>query len=149
VDVCRRDGAGAARRSEFVRLPVPAGADRRAVRLLLADHAAEPVVRAGGPSWAAARLLAGRLGTTFSVADLGSLHAGGMIRSAAFHPVVSGPAGVAFGVVGTERTTTLTVRARRRDFSPTAVAVLLDAFAAVLPAPQPVADRPSATAAVR
>lgn len=145
VEVCRRDGER--RRASFLRLPVPAGADRRTVRLLMAAQAAEPPLQPGGPAWLAARLTAGRLGTTVSVSHLGTLGAAGIL-SAAYFPVVSGPAGLAFGVVSTERTTTVTVRARRRDFSTSALSALLDAFTAVLPAPRPVAgastDAPAA-----
>jgi hypothetical protein len=89
-------------------------------------------------------MLAGRLGATFLVSNLGVVDLGGTVRSAAFYPVVSGPAGVAFGGVTTGTTTTMTIRTRRRDFSPNAAATLLDSLIAVLPAARPVHPRPSA-----
>ncbi len=75
------------------------------------------------------RLLAGRLGSTFLVSNLGLVSTGDTVRSLAFYPAASGRSGVAFGAATTGGTTTVTVRARRRDFDAPAAARLLAGFA--------------------
>ncbi|WP_439382979.1 hypothetical protein [Amycolatopsis lexingtonensis] len=74
------------------------------------------------------RLLAGRLGSTFLVSNLGVVSTGDTVRSLAFYPAASGRSGVAFGAATTGGTTTVTVRARRKDFDAPAAARLLDGF---------------------
>jgi len=71
------------------------------------------------------RALARRLGATFLVSNVGAVEIGEPVRSLAFFPQPSGPAGLAIGVVSTAAATSLTVRARRRDFTDDAVADLL------------------------
>ncbi|WP_199442721.1 hypothetical protein [Umezawaea beigongshangensis] len=130
IGAARRGGAHPVPRldSTFFRLPLDEHADESGVRALLAAAAPEPdfppsssrVARAG------IRALSGRLGSTFLVSNLGVVHAGGSVRSLAFHPAATGRSGVAFGAVTTGGTTTVTLRARRRDFGDAAAAELLD-----------------------
>jgi hypothetical protein len=54
------------------------------------------------------------------------------VTSLAFFPQCSGPSGVAVGVVSTAAATSLTVRARRRDFTVEAAADLLDRLVAAV-----------------
>ncbi|MFS8096844.1 hypothetical protein LFM09_06845 [Lentzea alba] len=112
--------------SALLRLRLPARADENDVRALLAGAAPEtgfpskrnPVARLG------MRLLAARLGSTFLVSNLGVVDAD--VRALRFFPAASGRSGVAFGVVTTGEVTTVTVRARRRDFGADDAAGLLD-----------------------
>lgn len=112
--------------SALLRLRLPAGASQDDVRVLLANAAPEagfpsahnPLARLG------MRVLAPRLGSTFLVSNLGVVDAN--VRALRFFPSASGRSGVAFGVVTAGEVTTLTVRARRRDFGPEAAARLLD-----------------------
>ncbi|TWP54266.1 hypothetical protein FKR81_01540 [Lentzea tibetensis] len=112
--------------SALLRLRMPVGADENAVRVLLANAAPE----AGFPSAQnlvarlGMRLLAPRLGSTFLASNLGVVKAG--VRAVRFYPSASGRSGVAFGVVTTGEFTTVTLRARRRDFGADAAAELLD-----------------------
>jgi hypothetical protein len=55
---------------------------------------------------------------------------GAPVASLTFFPQPSGPSGVAIGVVSTAGTTSLTVRARQRDFHAAAAADLLDRLVA-------------------
>ncbi len=130
-------GVGASRRggadlvpdlaSTFFRLHLGATTDEAAVRSRLAATPPEPDFP-GTPSVLARqaiRALSGRLGSTFLVSNLGVVHAGGLVRAIAFHPCAGGRSGVAFGAATVGGTTTVTLRARRRDFGPTAAADLL------------------------
>jgi hypothetical protein len=74
------------------------------------------------------RLLASRLGSTFLVSNLGAVATGDTVRSLAFYPAASGRSGVAFGAATTGGTTTVTVRARRKDFDALSAAKLLGEF---------------------
>jgi hypothetical protein len=78
------------------------------------------------------RLLASRLGSTFLVSNLGVVSTGDTVRSLAFYPAASGRSGVAFGAATTGGTTTVTVRARRKDFDALAAARLLAEFRAAV-----------------
>ncbi len=112
--------------SALLRLRLPTGAGMDDVRVLLANAAPEarfpsernPLARLG------MRLLASRLGSTFLASNLGVVEAN--VRALRFFPSASGRSGVAFGVVTTGEVTTVTVRARRRDFAHGAAAGLLD-----------------------
>lgn len=75
-----------------------------------------PVSDAGGFGPLLVRLLASRLGATVLVSNLGLLE-GRSVEALRFWPAASGPAGVAFGLASTRRTTTLTARARGGWFS--------------------------------
>lgn len=113
--------------SAFFRLRLRPGVDVAAV---LAAQAPEPDFPARSSRLArlGTRLLASRLGSTFLVSNLGVVSTGDTVRSLAFYPAASGRSGVAFGAATTGAVTTLTVRARRRDFDARAAARLLDAF---------------------
>ena len=119
--------------SAFFRLPLPPGADLPAVRTMLAARAPEPdfPARRNPVAGLAIRALAPRLGSTFLMSNLGVVDA--PVASLAFHPAASGRSGVAFGATTVGATTTLTVRARGRDFAPGAAAALLDLLVSGLP----------------
>ncbi|UMO99476.1 hypothetical protein [Amycolatopsis sp. EV170708-02-1] len=78
------------------------------------------------------RLLAGRLGSTYLVSNLGVVSAADAVTSIAFYPAASGRSGVAFGAVTVGETSTLTVRARRKDFDDAATADLADGIVEAL-----------------
>jgi hypothetical protein len=61
------------------------------------------------------RALSDRLGSTLLVSNLAQLKGAGL-RSAAFYPVAHGVSGVALGAARVEDTTTITIRARLKDF---------------------------------
>jgi hypothetical protein len=113
--------------SAFFRLRLRPGADVAAV---LANQAPEPDFPARSSRLArlGTRLLASRLGSTFLVSNLGVVSAGDTVRSLAFYPAASGRSGVAFGAATTGVTTTVTIRARRRDFDAAAAGRLLGEF---------------------
>lgn len=130
-------GIGASRRagaalvpdlsSTFFRLPLGTSTDEATVRALLARAAPEPDFPRSASVVArkAIRALAGRLGSTFLASNLGVVHAGETVRALSFHPAASGRSGVAFGAVTVGDTTTVTLRARRRDFDEAAATELL------------------------
>jgi hypothetical protein len=129
IGASRRDGDDLTpeHRAAYLRLRLPPRADRGLVRAMLENQRLEPdfppsrnvVVRLGS------RALARRLGATFLVSNVGAVEIGEPVTSLAFFPQPSGPAGLAVGVVSTDAATSLTVRARRRDFTDDAVADLL------------------------
>jgi hypothetical protein len=130
IGASRRDGDDLTpeHRAAYLRLRLPPGADRALVRAMLDSQRLEPdfppsrnvVVRLGS------RALAGRLGATFLVSNVGAVQVGGPVPALTFFPQPSGPSGVAIGLVSTDGATSLTVRARRRDFTDAAVADLLE-----------------------
>jgi hypothetical protein len=136
IGASRRDGDDLTpeHRAAYLRLRLPLGADRALVRAMLENQRLEPdfppsrnvVVRLGS------RALARRLGATFLVSNLGSVEVGAPVPALTFFPQPSGPSGVAIGVVSTAGATSLTVRARRRDFTETAAADLLDRLVAAV-----------------
>ncbi len=113
--------------SAFFRLRLRPGADVAAV---LAGRPPEPDFPARSSRLArlGTRLLASRLGSTFLVSNLGVVSTGDTVRSLAFYPAASGRSGVAFGAATTGEVTTVTVRARRRDFDAAAATRLLAEF---------------------
>ncbi|SEF26017.1 hypothetical protein SAMN05421837_10345 [Amycolatopsis pretoriensis] len=117
--------------SAFFRLRLRPGADVAAV---LAAQPPEPDFPARSSRLArlGTRLLAGRLGSTFLVSNLGVVSTGDTVRSLAFYPAASGRSGVAFGAATTGDVTTVTVRARRRDFDAAAAERLLEEFRAAV-----------------
>lgn len=129
VGASRRSGAAPepVHDSAFFRLRLHRGADAAAV---LAAQAPEPDFPARSSKLArlGTRLLASRLGSTFLVSNLGVVSTGDTVRSLAFYPAASGRSGVAFGAATTGETTTVTVRARRKDFDAPAAARLLGEF---------------------
>ncbi|MET8853451.1 hypothetical protein [Amycolatopsis sp. NPDC004625] len=113
--------------SAFFRLRLSPAADVAAV---LGAQPPEPDFPARSSRLArlGTRLLASRLGSTFLVSNLGLVSTGDTVRSLAFYPAASGRSGVAFGAATTGGITTVTVRARRRDFDARAAAGLLGEF---------------------
>ena len=136
IGASRRDGDDLTpeHRAAYLRLRLPAGVDRAGVRDMLENRTLEPdfppsrnvVVRLGS------RLLAQRLGATFLVSNVGAVEVDAPVAALTFFPQPSGPAGVAIGVVSTAGATSLTVRARRRDFTDAAAADLLDRMVAAV-----------------
>jgi hypothetical protein len=120
--------------SAFLRLRLPAAPSDAVVRRMVAERPPEPDY----PRTAAAtprlltRALAGRLGSTFLVSNLGVVQAGPAVRSLAFHPTAGGRSGVAIGAATVGSTTTITLRARRADFDAGAADELLAAVVAEL-----------------
>lgn len=128
VGVSRRGGDDIAPRDEsaFLRLPVES-TDEAHIRQALANQAPEPQFpdSPGLLTTLGTRLLAGRLGSSFLVSNLGVVSTPDTVRSLAFHPAVGGRSAVAFGAVTTADATTLTLRVRACDFSDDAAAALL------------------------
>jgi hypothetical protein len=117
--------------SAFFRLRLRSGRKNAAdVAAVLAAQPPEPDFPARSSRLArlGTRLLASRLGSTFLVSNLGVVSTGDTVRSLAFYPAASGRSGVAFGAATTGGTTTVTVRARRKDFDAAAAARLLAEF---------------------
>lgn len=113
--------AGAApkpeRDSAFFRLRLKSAPLAGEVGISLAARPPEPDFPARSSTIArlGTRLLASRLGSTFLVSNLGVVSAAG-VRSIAFYPAASGRSGVAFGAATVGDISTVTVRARRKDF---------------------------------
>lgn len=130
VGASRRSGATTrpVQESAFFRLRLQPDARVEDVARMLRDHTPEPEfpARSSGLFRFGTRLLARRLGSTFLVSNLGVVDTGGEVAALAFYPAASGRSGVAFGAVTVDGTTTLTVRARRRDFDERAAAALAD-----------------------
>jgi hypothetical protein len=116
--------------SAFFRLRLPSDPDSAAVADVLRAQPPEPdfPARSSRIARLGTRLLASRLGSTFLVSNLGVVAAGDAVRSIAFYPAASGRSGVAFGAATTGDTTTVTVRARRKDFGAAAAGRLADRF---------------------
>jgi hypothetical protein len=118
-------GPGAAprigRQATWFRLPVPVGSTADVVRRLLVERGPEPSPAEGALRAARATGLASRLerrtGSTLLVSNLGALTPPAAVADAAFYPAAHGRSGVAVGAVATGGVTTVTLRARRRDFS--------------------------------
>jgi hypothetical protein len=122
-------------RAAYLRLRLPRDADPQRVRDLLDRLRPEPTFPVSRNRLAAlaSQALAGRLGATFLVSNLGAVRVGAPVRSVAFFPQGTGRTAVAFGVTSTASTTSLTVRAKASAFSGAAAADLLKRFAACLP----------------
>ncbi|RZS44771.1 hypothetical protein EV193_101650 [Herbihabitans rhizosphaerae] len=116
-------------RSTFLRLRLPGDTTTtQRIREMLASQPTEPdfPARSSAPARALIRLLAPRLGSTFLASNLGPVSAGDTVRSLEFYPEASGRSGVAFGAATVADTTTITVRARGRDFDDASARALLD-----------------------
>ncbi|MGH3860858.1 hypothetical protein [Actinokineospora sp.] len=129
VGVSRRGGDDIAPRDEsaFLRLPLES-TDQTHISQALAGQAPEPRFpdSPGLLTTLGTRLLANRLGSSFLVSNLGAASTSDVVRTLAFHPAASGRSAVAFGAVTVADTTTITMRARARDFDPEAAGTLLD-----------------------
>ncbi|CRK61366.1 hypothetical protein [Alloactinosynnema sp. L-07] len=139
VGVSRRGGDDIAPRddSAFLRLPIPRDASPSDIRARLAEQAPEPQFPSSpGPlTTLGTRLLAGRLGSSFLVSNLGPVSTSDEVRALAFHPAASGRSAVAFGAVTVADTTTLTLRVRARDFTYESAAELLSSLVTELREP--------------
>jgi hypothetical protein len=120
--------------SAFFRLRLRSGPDAEDVGQLLATNPPEPdfPARSSRIMRLGTRLLASRLGSTFLVSNLGVVSAGDAVRSLAFYPAASGRSGVAFGAATVGETTTVTIRARRKDFDGLAARQLVDELVAAV-----------------
>ena len=95
------------------------------------DHAGGTGAPGGALSRAAVRVLAPRLGSTLLVSHLGAVTAPAA-DSLAFYPVTAGGTGVSAGLVTHDGATTLTLRARARQWDEAALGGLLDESLAAL-----------------
>ncbi|MBB5850791.1 hypothetical protein HDA45_000878 [Amycolatopsis umgeniensis] len=120
--------------SAFFRLRLGARPSAADVGALLAAQPPEPDFPAGSSRIArlGTRLLAGRLGSTYLVSNLGVVSVADAVTSIAFYPAASGRSGVAFGAATVGDTSTVTVRARRKDFDDAATAGLADGIVEAL-----------------
>ncbi len=132
VGASRRAGRSASlddapRRSAWFRIRIT-DLDPNAIRDQLRRQPPEPtpVLPALAPAagWLG-RGLASRLGSTLLVSNLGRLEPHGPVTAAAFYPSAHGRSGLSVGCVTVDETTTVTVRARRRDYTEQAAADLL------------------------
>ena len=114
--------------SAFFRLRLRPGPAVEDVGKLLAEQPPEPDFPARESRFMrlGTRILASRLGSTFLVSNLGVVTAGDAVRSLAFYPAASGRSGVAFGAATVGETTTVTIRARRKDFDGPSAGQLVD-----------------------
>jgi hypothetical protein len=142
VGASRRPGTDLSleERSAYLRIR-PRSGGLNDVRAALYSAAPEPApdLAGGRPRrWAVAlaaigaRALSARLGSTLLVSNLGLVTGPDGLRSVAFHPVAHGRSGLAVGAATVGGVTTLTVRARRRDFDPAGAQAFLVALAAEL-----------------
>jgi hypothetical protein len=129
IGASRRSGADPlpVNDSTWLRLRVPGDTDPERLRAILAEQPPEPDFPARSSRLATliTRTLAGRLGSTFLTSNLGVVAVRGGVRALSFYPCAGGRSGVAFGAVTTDDRTTITLRARRRDFDEPAARELL------------------------
>jgi hypothetical protein len=140
VGASRRPGSdsGLTEHSTWLRLRVPPGATTEAVRAMLASASPEPLAPRAmtRPTVGRLALLAAeRTGSTLLVSNLGRLQPAGPVTAAALYPSAHGRSGISIGAVTVAGATTLTVRARRRDFGRPAAAAFLDLVAGGLSGP--------------
>lgn len=108
------------RETAYLRLELPAHCSDQEVGEALASALPEPdfpATRGAGIGPLVTRLLSSRLGATALVSNLGRLSASEAAVSATFWPAASGPSGIAVGLVTVGERSTLSVRARRSDFT--------------------------------
>jgi hypothetical protein len=122
------------RDSAFFRIRLKPAPDSEEVGKVLAAQPPEPdfPARSSRIAQLGTRLLAGRLGSTFLVSNLGLVSAPDVVRSISFYPAASGRSGVAFGAATVGDTSTVTVRARRKDFDESAIGRLADSLVLAL-----------------
>ena len=141
IGASRRSGADPlpVNDSTWLRLRVPGDTDAKRLRAMLADQPPEPdfPARSSRLATLVTRALAGRLGSTFLTSNLGVVAVQGGVRALSFYPCAGGRSGVAFGAVTTGDRTTITLRARRRDFDEPAARALLGELVRGLDDPGP------------
>lgn len=116
------------RQTAYLRFRPDPGWGREQVQAAFAELDPEPefpVTSAGGIGPRVTRLLRARLGATAQLSNLGVIEGDGLDYAAMF-PALSGPRGLAVGLVSTARSTTLSLRTRGSEFGPTDTATLLD-----------------------
>lgn len=108
------------RRTAYLRFAFDPGWTREQARRAFAELAPEPEfpeTSAGGLGPRITRLLRQRLGATAQISNLGVLDGPG-VEYAAMFPALSGPRGLAVGLVSTPTATTLSLRTRGTEFGP-------------------------------
>lgn len=120
--------------SAFFRLRLGREATAADVSAVLATQPPEPdfPARSSRIARLGTRLLASRLGSTYLVSNLGIVSGAAAVTSIAFYPAASGRSGVAFGAATVGETSTVTVRARRKDFDDVATGGLADGLVEAL-----------------
>jgi len=133
VGLSRRPGSAPALadQSAYARVSL-AGRDLVATRLALASARPEPAPPAGSRALAVvarlARPLAGRVGSTLLLSNLGRIEAPEDVLSITFWPVAHGRSGVALGVATVGDATVLGLRALRTSFDEAGASSLLEAI---------------------
>lgn len=115
------------RQTAYLRLRLDPAWDRdqaRAAFRALAPEPEFPETSVGGIGPRVTRMLRNRLGATAQVSNLGVIEGDGLEYAAMF-PALSGPRGLAVGLVSTGGTTTLSLRTRCSEFAPEDAADLL------------------------
>ena len=123
------------RQTAYLRFPFDLDWDRDQAASAFAALAPEPEfpeTSAGGVGPRLTRLLRNRLGATAQLSNLGVVEGAGLLHAAMF-PALSGPRGVAVGLVSTTSTTTLSLRTRGSEFAAADTAELLDRIVTALP----------------
>lgn len=119
------------RRTAYLRLRLDPAWDRDDIRSAFASLVPEPdfpETSAGGLGPRITHLLRGRLGATAQLSNLGVV-AGDGLEYAAMFPALSGPRGVAVGLVSTDRTSTVSLRTRGSEFGAADTADLMEMIA--------------------
>jgi hypothetical protein len=127
------------RQTAYLRFWFEPGWDRDQARAAFAALAPEPEfpeTSAGGLGPRVTRLLRNRLGATAQLSNLGVLEGAGLEYAAMF-PALSGPRGVAVGLVSTTGSTTVSLRTRGSEFGTEDSEELVDRIAAALFAAAP------------
>lgn len=136
VGASRRGGAAPEPEhdSAFFRLRLGRKPAAGEVSALLATQSPEPdfPARSSRIARLGTRLLASRLGSTYLVSNLGIVACADAVTAIAFYPAASGRSGVAFGAATVGETSTVTVRARRKDFDDVATGGLADGLVEAL-----------------
>jgi len=125
------------RQTAYLRFGFDLGWDRDQAAAAFAALSPEPEfpeTSAGGVGPRVTRLLRNRLGATAQLSNLGVIEGAGLQHAAMF-PALSGPRGLAVGLVSTSGTTTLSLRTRGAEFGAADTAELLDRIARSLLGP--------------
>ncbi|YAL81939.1 hypothetical protein ACMYYO_08265 [Dermacoccaceae bacterium W4C1] len=124
------------RDTAYLRIVSPSGTDLAVTKAQLAATAPEPDFPAstgGGIGPIITKVLANRLGSTALVSNMAVVRGGEeLLKTVRLYPAPSGPSGVAVGAISNGTVGTMTLRARRRDFSQVAAQRLLDRYLELL-----------------